>query len=100
MLKKDPAALGPRDKVTLRQFQEVWAALGLAVTWQMAAALFNKHGQDAKGLLPAMVGGRCCGRLHVGFGFLLSGQKPALSRQLPSHMACAVHMDTCRVDNR
>jgi hypothetical protein len=35
----------------------VWAPLGVGVTWQMAAALFNKHGQDAKGLLPVMVSG-------------------------------------------
>lgn len=44
------------DKVDLWQFTQAWSLLGVDVSSSHAAGMFNKYGQDIRGLLPVTVG--------------------------------------------
>ena len=58
---KGKAAIGPRwsateaARIRTGEFCAAWAKLGVRVEATEAAALFNKYGQDSKGLLPCKV---------------------------------------------
>jgi hypothetical protein len=43
------------DKVDVPGFVKAWSLLGLAVSTNHAAGLFNRYGQDVCGGLPVMV---------------------------------------------
>lgn len=45
------------DTVSAEQFAAAWRLLGVPVNSPQAAAVFDRHGQDAQGRLPIMVGG-------------------------------------------
>eukprot|EP00775_Hariotina_reticulata_P006916 gene6916-7132_t len=49
------ADVGLSDKVTVGQFVQAWQLLDLQVSAALAAAAFNKYGQDINGRMPVMV---------------------------------------------